>query len=296
MPYIGEIAALSAALLWSFTSFVFTEASFKIGTYQLNVDRMILSGLMIIVTVLLMVIPVEITNTQLMYLTLSGVIGLVLGDGFLFSALKQIGPRLSMLIMSFNPAIATICAYFILGESLGLAAIIGMVLTLFGIVIVVMERPKSVSKFKVTPKGLLYAVLAATGQGVGLILAKMANMEGEINSFTATLYRILSSVIIMLPIGFIIRQYKNPIKIYIKNKKLLLLITIGAIIGPYLGITLSFIAVTKTEIGIASTLLSTMPIIMLPLSYFFYKEKLSMVSIGGALVAVGGVAMLFLFQ
>lgn len=295
MNYIGEFAALGAALLWAFTSFVFTEASFKIGTYQLNIDRMIISGLLIVFTLLTFNFPIELSSTQIFYLGLSGFIGLVVGDTFLFAALKILGPRLSMLIMSFNPAIATIFAYLILGETLSNFAVIGMSLTLFGISIVVLEKPKSITKFKVTTKGIFYASMAAFGQGLGLIYAKIAFLEGDIHSFTATFYRLLISIIIMLPIGMIINQYKNPIKIYLNNKVLMRLVIIGAIIGPYLGITLSFIAVTKTEIGIASTLLSTVPIIMLPLTYFIYKEKLSKIAIGGALLAVSGVGLLFLF-
>ncbi len=86
----------------------------------------------------------------------------------------------------------------------------------------------------------------------------------------------------------------NPIQMISNNKNSLKLLFSGSFIGPYLGITLSFIAVTNAEVGIASTIMSTTPIIMLPMARYFYKEKLNLKSIIGAIIAVIGVALLFL--
>ncbi|MEI6091235.1 MAG: DMT family transporter [bacterium] len=295
MPFIGEIAALGGAILWAFSSFLFTEATIRLGVIQLNIDRLILAILLLLLTIFVFSIGFSTTNTQMFYLFISGIIGLVLGDTFLLASFKSIGPRITMLIMSFNPAVAAIFAYFMLGETLGLPIIIGMALTLAGITLVVMEKPKTKTKFKVTPNGVIFAFLGAFGQAFGLVFSKMAFLEGDINSLTASLYRMLAALLIIVPLGIIMKQYRNPIKIYIKDKKLFLLVTIGSIIGPYLGITLSFIAAINTKIGVASTLLATVPILMLPLSHYFYKEKLSFRSIAGAVIAVLGVQLLFLF-
>lgn len=295
MPYIGEIAALGGALLWSFSSFLFTEATIRLGVIQLNIDRLILAILLLLITIFAFGIGFSTTNTQLFYLCISGIIGLVLGDTFLLAAFKSIGPRITMLIMSFNPAVAAIFAYFVLHETLGFPIIFGMALTLAGITLVVMEKPKTKTKFKVSTKGVIFAFLGALGQAFGLVYSKMAFLEGDINSLTASLYRMIAALLIIVPLGMMMKQYRNPIKIYIKDKKLFLLVTVGSIIGPYLGITLSFIAAINTKIGVASTLLATVPIMMLPLSHYFYKEKLSFRSIAGAIIAVLGVQLLFLF-
>ena len=98
----------------------------------------------------------------------------------------------------------------------------------------------------------------------------------------------------MLPFAILFKKYSNPFKLFLQDKKSLGLVLLGAVIGPYLGITLSFIAIIYTHVGIASTLMSTMPIIMLPLSKIIYKEKLSMKAVFGAFIAVIGVAILFL--
>lgn len=292
---IGEIAALITAGLWSTSSFLFTAATQRIGTIQLNIDRMILAAILIIITIIIADVTFLVNSQQFFYLTISGFLGLTVGDTFLFAAFRRIGPRISMLLMSFNPAIATILAWIFLGESMSTLSIIGIFITLSGISLVILEKPKvDRSKFPITKIGIFYGFMAAFGQATGLIMAKQAYNIGEIHYLTATLYRIVTSIITLLPLGIYMKKYLEPIKLYKNDFKSLKMIGIASIIGPYLGITLSFLAVTNTKVGIASTLMSTIPIIMLPLTYFIYKEKLTTKSIVGAFIAVAGVAMLFL--
>ena len=137
-------------------------------------------------------------------------------------------------------------------------------------------------------------MLAAFGQGVGLVLAKIAFTGGDVQPLIATFIRITAAVIIMLPVALIMKKYKNPFTLFAKDKKSLGLVALGSIIGPCLGITFSFLAIIHTKIGIASTLMATIPIIMLPLSKIVYKEKLSAKAIAGAIISVAGVAILFL--
>ena len=99
----------------------------------------------------------------------------------------------------------------------------------------------------------------------------------------------------MYLLGFMYRKKRNSILILKFKKDALIFIIIGSIIGPFLGITFSLIAVANTFVGIASTLMATVPIVMLPFVYYYYKEKISLISILGAFVAVIGIAILFLY-
>ncbi len=295
MHFIGELSALGAAILWSFSSFVFTEATKRISTFQLNLSRLFFAWVFLVVTILVLGLNYQVSTTQLLFLSISGVIGLTFGDWFLFKSFKEIGPRVSMLIMSLNPAIAAIIAYFALGEKISALGIFGMVVTLAGISLVVLEkRDGENEKFKITRLGVLMGVLAAFGQGIGLIFSKYAFLAGDVHSLVATFIRIFAAYITLLPIGIILKRYQNPIKVYMKDKKAFGLVILGSIIGPYLGITFSFIAVIYTQVGVAATLMSTSPIMILPLSMLFYKEKLSWKPIVGAIIAVGGISLLFL--
>ena len=295
MHYVGEISALLTAILWSVTSLFFSEASQRVGSFQVNITRLILASAFLALTIFIMNLSYNISFTQAGNLVLSGIIGLIFGDTYLFKAFQHIGPRLSMLVMSLAPAIAAILAYFLLGEGISILGILGMIITLTGISIVILQREEHpASKYKVSKIGILYALFGAIGQGVGLIFAKLAFNEGEIHSIVAAFIRIFSSVLVMLPLLLMSKKYQNLFKVFYLNKKVFNFTVAGTICGPYLGITLSLIAITNTNVGIAATIMSIIPILLLPLVWFFYKEKLTWKSITGAFVSVGGVAILFL--
>ncbi|MHC1737952.1 MAG: DMT family transporter [Ignavibacteriaceae bacterium] len=292
--FLGEIAALITALLWSFSSIVFAEASIRIGSQQLNINRLLFAAFFLGIVVWIIGFPDTVSFDQIYYLVLSGFAGLVFGDGFLFKSFHTIGARYSMLIMSFVPGISSLLSYLFLGEILSVQSLIGMLVTISGIAIVVLEKNTGNSKFKISKVGFIYGFLGALGQAVGLLFAKNAFLLGEINEFAATFVRILSSVIMLFPFMIVLRKYKNPVALYMKDKPALYLTIAGSIIGPFLGITFSLIAISNTEIGIASTLMSTTPILMLPMVRIYYKEKISAAGIIGTFIAVCGVAILFL--
>lgn len=295
MMYIGEIAALITAVLWSGTAIVFTEATNIVGSYVVNISRLILATIYLLLTILIFNLDFHLTWPQIYLLGLSGIIGLVFGDGFLFKSFQYIGARLSMLIMTLSPPIAALFAYLYLGEKLSYWGIAGIVLTVFGVSIVVFKRSEQpTDDYKKNNLGYVFAFLGAAGQAVNLIFAKEAFQIGEINGFVATFYRMIPSIPFMYLLGFLYRKRRNSVFILRKEKNVLKYIVIGSIIGPFLGITGSLIAVAYTYVGIASTLMATVPIVMLPIVKFYYNEKLSAFSIIGAVVAVVGISILFL--
>lgn len=292
---IGEIAALSTAIFWSFGTVFFTYGINKVGVLQLSIDRLGMASIYLFVTMLIFSVPYEITSHQFLYLILSSFVGLVLGDTFLFKAFSEIGPRVSLLIMSFAPPVAAILAFFVLGETLGQLAIIGIIVTTLGVSLVIFEKDKTTNKFVLNNKmGILWATLGMIGQAVGLILAKIALKEVEIHPMVASITRILSAWIMLVPIGYMTKRFKLGFSVYKPHKNAIFAPTIGAILGPYLGITLSLVAINYAKVGIASTLMATTPIMMLPISHFLLKEKLVWQAIVGAFIAVLGIGLLFI--
>lgn len=292
---IGELSALLTAGLWSCSSIIFAGAIRRVGSVQVNVDRLVFAGIFLLATILAMGYDVHLSATQLLNLGISGLIGLVFGDTFLFKSFHENGARISMLIMSFAPAISALLAYFIIGEMLSVWGILGIVVTTAGIVIVVVVgRQSSSTNAGISRRGIVYGFFGAIGQGAGLIFARMAFNEGPINGFVATFIRIAASIVILVPLAIAAGRIKSPMRIFSVNRRAFMLTVAGAILGPYLGITFSLIAITYTKVGIAATLMATVPILMLPLVRVIYKERLSWHAIAGACVAVGGVAILFL--
>jgi drug/metabolite transporter (DMT)-like permease len=295
MPYLGEISALLTACCWSGSALAFSAAARRVGSVKLNVTRLVVAALLLLLVVVLAGIRSDISSFQLWSLVTSGIVGLVIGDTFLFKAYESIGARLGMLIMSVAPAISALLAYLFLGEVLSVIGFIGMAVTLLGIALVVLERREATTGYHPTYlKGLFFAFLAAAGQGGALVLAKMAFNEGAINGFLATLIRIFASVIVIFPIARLAGEYNNVLGLYLKDRKALWLTFLGSFLGPFLGITLSLISVANTSVGIAATLMATVPILMLPIVKYVLRETVSWRALLGAMVAVAGVALLFL--
>ena len=295
MNYIGEIAALATAFCWSVTSYAFTNAARRVGALQVNIDRMVLASIMLISIVGVFGVSLYLTYNQILNLVISGILGLVLGDSFLFKSFQLIGARLGIIIMAAVPVLSTILAFFFLNEIISWLGMFGMLLTIAGILIVVLERKNpEQDNISISKIGIFYGLLGALGQASGLIFAKFAFQGGELNGFAASFIRLFSASIIILPLAATFKRYKNPLSIYPKDSYSTKVIVIGTIFGPVLGITGSLIAIEYAKVGIASTLMATMPIIMLPISRFYFKEKLDWKAIIGAFVAVIGTAIIFL--
>jgi drug/metabolite transporter (DMT)-like permease len=297
MPFLGELSAFLTACLWSCGALAFAAATQRAGSFQVNVTRLILAAVYLILLTIIAGLEVNLSSTQVLNLGLSGVVGLTFGDTFLFKAFQEIGARVSMLIMSLSPAIAALLAFLVLQETLPFTGVLGILVTILGISVVVTDRKGSGSNTTtLTTSGLVYAALAAVGQGGGLILAKMAFREGEVNGFVATGVRIIASLVLLVPIALMTRRYHNPVRMYAEDRRAFLLTALGSILGPFLGISFSLIAIEHTKVGIAATIMALVPVLMLPLVKIVHKEVLSWRAIVGAFTAVAGVAMLFLRQ
>ncbi len=294
MPFIGELCGLLTAVCWSGSSLAFSAATLRVGPIRLNVTRLIFAAVLLFVAVVITGGDIHLSSSQFWNLVVSGLIGLVIGDTFLFKSYEIIGARMGMLIMSVAPAISAFLAYMLLGEILSWIAALGMVVTLLGIALVVLERRETTTETKsMHVQGIVFGFLAAAGQGAALVMAKMAFNEGPINGFVATLVRIVSSTIVIWPLAWLAGKFDNALAIYRKDRKALLLTLLGAFLGPFLGITLSLVSVANTTVGIAATLMATVPILMLPLVKYIQKDHISWRAVLGAAIAVAGVAILF---
>ena len=81
----------------------------------------------------------------------------------------------------------------------------------------------------------------------------------------------------------------------IKNKSVISKMSIAGFLGPALGVWFSLLALQHTSAGVAATLTSTMPIMILPFSIFYYKEKIGIVEILGTVMSIVGIGILFTF-
>jgi drug/metabolite transporter (DMT)-like permease len=295
MPFLGELCGLATALLWSGSSMTFSRAAKRMGSVNLNISRLVIAAILLVITILIFNIPSPVNNSQVLFLSISGFIGLLFGDSFLFKSYQYNSPRISMLVMSIAPAMTAVVAYFFLNEGLSIISILGMIITLVGIILVVLEGETSNGvKTGFSFLGIFYAFLGAIGQAGALIFARLAFNSGNVNGLVATFIRIAAALVFLVPVAIMFGKFSNPLVTFKRDKKALGFTLLGAFFGPYLGITTSLLSVMHTKIAIASTLMSITPIPLLALVKIFEKEHISIRAIIGTCVAVGGVAILFL--
>lgn len=294
--FIGEIAALLTAFCWVGSSVSFEYSGKKVGSLVLNLMRLVIS--LLIITVINFFITdgfrnLSVSHEAFQALLFSGLVGFVIGDMFLFQAFVEIGARISMLIMALAPPITAVLSYFLLGETLGIVQILGMMLTFFGIAIVIMGKEKGSQKIVVKHplKGIIFAFLGAVGQALGLILSKVG--VAELNPFVATEIRIFSGILGFILIITFAKKWPSFFSAF-KNKTAMVGITIGSLFGPVVGVSLSLMAIKYTSTAIASTLMAIVPILIIPVTILFFKEKVKANEIIGAVVGVLGVAVIFM--
>jgi len=294
--HLGEFAALLTAVFWTITALSFEIAAKKVGTYSLNIIRLSFAFVLLAAFSYFrrgLILPTDASLHAWTWLSLSGIIGFVIGDMFLFASFAMIGARISMLIMTLVPPLAAIMSWFILGETMSLMALAGMVLVVGGISISIWSRQNQGEKMKLNYpiKGLLFALLGAIGQAGGLILSKFGMIDYD--PFAATQIRIMAGLFGFAIIITILKRWKF-VKATFSNKPAMVGISIGSFFGPFLGVSFSLIAIQYTNAGIAATLMAIVPILIIPPAILLFKQKVSLKEVIGALISVGGVVLFFI--
>jgi len=280
---IGGLAALG-------TSTFFTFASRELGSVAVNRVRLLLATIFLAITHLAIngaLLPVNVKPETWFWFVLSGVIGLALGDAFLFQAFVWIGPRLSMLLMSLAPVISVIFSWIFLAERLTLLQVLGIGVTVLGVSTVILDRgiPNQASgQNRNYLKGLLFGLGGAVGQG----------LNAGVSPLSGNLIRMFSAAVIMWIIALVMNQAKVTMDIVWHSSRARSFLLMGTLAGPFLGVWLSLVAIQHTPVAIATTLMSLSPIILLPVGKIIFKERIGWRAIVGTVVAVSGVAMLFL--
>jgi drug/metabolite transporter (DMT)-like permease len=292
------MAALLTSFFWAGSSIFFTLGGKVYGSLVVNRVRLVMALVLLMLTNWFLYgkpIPWDADANAWLWLGLSGFVGLVLGDIFLFQAYLWIGPRITMLLMSLHPVIGGLSAWLLLGEELRGLEWLGILLTISGIAWVVWEGSGQ-NKAERNPhylKGILFGLGAAAGQAIGLVLSK----KGLVDDFPAISGNVIRMVVAAASLWTItlfqgqVKYTLQQIRQHPRGNQFALG---GAILGPFVGVSFSLYAVQYANVGIASTLMALAPIILLPVSYFLFKERFGWGAVFGTLVAICGVALLFL--
>jgi drug/metabolite transporter (DMT)-like permease len=297
MTYLGEIAGLLTSLFFAINAVVVTRAVQQVGSIIGNRTRVVFALLYLIILNAILSgqpLPVSAEPRRWAWLSLSGVIGLALGDAFLFQAYYEVGPRIGTLLLSLSTIFSALEAWIFFGESLRLGQIAGIALTLGGIIWVILEQGNGRPQVsRSTIMGVIFGIFGAIGQATGLVFSKQG-MLGNFSPISGNVIRMLAAVAALWLMTLLQGEAGKTIQTLRENPSASKLLALAALVGPVIGVSLSLLAVQNTEVGVASVLTSLSPIFILPISRFFSKEKLGWQAVAGTVLATIGVTVLFL--
>ncbi len=296
---IGELAALTTALCWSITPILFTLAGRVIGPMNVNRARLLIALVFVIIThVILFGTPLPPSASLAIYawLIASGIIGLTLGDSLMYISFHDIGPRKTILIMATTPIFSAILAWIFLGEILSISQISGILITVSGVVWVISkqsENSNGVENPEHYTRGIFLSLGAAICQAIGLILAKQG-MSEEFSPVSVALVRMIAATAVLW--GWVIVKGKGWSTIRsISQRSCIIKLLTGSFLGPFAGITLSMVAIYFAPVGIASTIMMTSPLLLIPLSRKFLGDDAGFSGLAGTIIALIGISVLLLW-
>ncbi|MBU3183353.1 DMT family transporter [Clostridium estertheticum] len=294
--HLGEMAALATALCWTITAVSFEAAGKKVGSISVNLIRLVIAFILISIYNLFtrgMILPIDASSSAWFWLTFSGIIGFVIGDLFLFQAYVEVGARISMLIMSTVPPITAITGFFLMGEKITVLGLSGMIITIVGIALVILTKNPGNKKVRLSHpiKGLVYAFIGALGQAFGLVFSKFG--MGSYDPFAATQIRIIAAIIGFSIVISVLKKWDELI-VAVKDRRAMKYISIGSLFGPFVGVSLSLLAVQHASTGVVSTITSITPILLIPVSIIVFKERIFPREIFGAIITLLGISLLFI--
>jgi drug/metabolite transporter (DMT)-like permease len=304
---LGVVIAIITTLCWSLGIFPFTEAAKRFGSSALNQYRLLLAWviLTIIACAYYKVSPIHLATSpsahNYFYLGLSGIIGFTIGDFFTFNSFKILGPKLSSLCTTIAPCSALIVGALILKEEINFIGIMGVLTTVGGVIWLTLSKQDAAAAekggFERNAKGIVSGIIGALCQGTGLVLSKLgfqANLNGvEIPTFHAVWIRLLFAFSGAMLISIITNTFLSNARIVLRNEnKGFKFMLAGTLLGPVAGVSFSLLAISYLKVAEAQTIFALLPIVVLPLNYFFYQEKITLPSILACLTAVSGVFIL----
>ncbi|MGD1898681.1 MAG: DMT family transporter [Phormidesmis sp.] len=306
-PFLGEGAALLAAFLWAAATLMFGRLGQRLSPLVLNIVKGAFAIAMMVITLLLQThlstdavgLP-DLPTDAIVYLAISGALGIGLGDTAYFSAINTLGARRALLLETLAPPMAAVLAWAFLREQLSLSAVAGIALTLIGIAWVISERVPGTTAQK-TGAGIKIALLATFCQASGAVLSRAALAETAVSPLWSGLTRLSAGLLLMSVLAFFRIEPAQDTKLKrlrwksaidsLRSPRLLGAVAIAAFFGTYLGIWLQQVALKHTAAGIAQALLATSPLFVLPMAAVL-GERISWRAVGGAALALMGVWLL----
>lgn len=305
----GQLLALATAVLWTGSAVAWTSAGRYVGALPISSVRLLLAGGLLLIHGWLTrgsALPTDATVRQASILGLSGFTGFFLSDLCLFKAFLVIGPRQALMVFSLVPPMAALMSWIVLGSPLSPIKWLAMLVTLAGVIWVVAEQPRTREEGRTSAEfatdqlrkrrgerlfGAALALAAAFWQAVSLLLTKIGLTDYD--AAAATTLRVLGGGVGYILLISLLGRW-SVIIATLRAPRVMMILTAGAVVGPYLGVICYVESLRHCHAGVVATIVATMPVLILPVSALIYNDRITLRAVCGAVVSVVGVGLLML--
>lgn len=290
----GLIAGLIAALAWTLASSLWRSLSTSLNAIQLNGLKNALASLVLLPV--LITLPWGQQPQALLWLLISGGLGIALGDSLYLAALRRLGTRRTLTMESLSPLVAASSGWFTLGEQLPAEAWVGALLVTASVAIVALQKPPQTTlerdrQSRVQLQGVLMALLAVACGVAGAGVSRGVLISADLTPLQSAACRLLGGLLLLLPWMRIRWQRMTmPCPQPRPRERRWLTVLIATLLGTVLGILLQQIALQQLPLGIATTVLSTAPVMALLVARA-ERDRLGWQGLMASLLAVSGVAL-----
>ncbi|MBI5968004.1 MAG: DMT family transporter [Deltaproteobacteria bacterium] len=293
---IGEISALGCALCWAVSSTLTKSLAAKFGAMSLNLIRCLAASV-----VFWGIIPFspgtqalsQAPGTALLYLMLSALIGISVGDTIYIKGLRLINVTLAFPIaQSAMPLLTLAAAVLFLGEPISWSLALGTALVLVGIYLIAAPEGRGRLPFLVTlPEkkgmGIGFVLIASLLWAISISFLKVGLQE--VNLILANGVRLPVAAFALIFLILFQKSPHPPIRANIPN---VALAAMTGILAFGLGGILFLQAIRYAGAGKATVLTSCAPLFGLPISVFFLKERVTMRIAAGTFFLVSGIGFI----
>ncbi len=281
---VGILAALGCAASWAMGAVLFKRLSEHLSSPGMAlVKSFIAAG--VLGAVLLLVGFEKVDSRSLALLILSGVVGIAIGDTLFFAALRDLSPHMMIMLMTSGQILTVLLAVIFLKEKPTARTWLGIALIVAGIT-VVLRANLTGEKKKSQLKGLLLGALMVICLSATSIIARIG--VEEISELQGTFIRMLAAGTAMIVLCLFQSRPSEWFKPF-KESGMFFQFLASVCLVAFGGFWLSLVALKKLGVSVGSTLSSVEPIFVLPLAWFFLKEKVTVPALSGSLLAVAGI-------
>jgi len=297
---IGEVAALTAAFMWAISSMIWRHVKLSAGAMNLSKNALGLSLMLLhlgVITAVTHEAAFTASAASIGLLIASGLIGVAIGDTLFLRSLQILGPRISLMMATTSPIFSVVLGLIFLRERLLIIAVVGILLTVAGLIIVLTDRAAAKEAPNVYPgkvaTGVWCGISGAFCQSVGGVLSRAGSQD--CSGLEAAIYRVTVGMVVLI-VFYYCRGKLNAIVRSVLQFDTIKLILPATVIGTWMGIWLCQVAYKNSDVAIAQTLLSTCPLFAVPVIWICDGRRLSVRGFLGTLIAVTGVALVIRFS